>query len=529
MRRVVPLLAALGLLLALPALAAGAQRQQRVVGGTPAADGSYPWTVAIVLAGRTARGGTFCGGTLISRTIVVTASHCVLTEPRLRPQDLRVHSATSRTLPDTTADQYAVTGITVHPAIDRDLGRYDLALLTLAAPGVPAGRAIDLIAPPAFAGLGAGSDLVVAGWGRYDPATQAGIARMQEGTVKRVADADCETVWGRAFTAEDQFCAIGGSPDHPVDTCNGDSGGPIVRSTGGGDKTDPAQWRLVGATSFGSENCDVYESPGVYVRLAAPDVHAFVQRLVDGDPANDPAQLASWASGRPAISAPTAPVPGDRVTCTTGDVVFTPASAAVTLVLRRAGGPDVASGTGSVAHAVTAADGGARFVCEARAQTPDSGPYGDVRESLPTSAVTVPPPAPPAATPAPLPAGPPPVVKTPLPVLRDLRAPSVSAFSRTCTRSRRCTLRLRVTDPAPSFGVGTPTVRLTTRYRARCRRVTCTKRAVRALRARRVGTTSTFVVATGTLRRGRQSLSVTVTDAAGNRRRIPFTASFTLR
>ena len=47
-------------------------RGQRIVGGSDASQGEFPWMVSI-----TRRGGHFCGGTLITKNHVLTAGHCI--------------------------------------------------------------------------------------------------------------------------------------------------------------------------------------------------------------------------------------------------------------------------------------------------------------------------------------------------------------------------------------------------------------------------------------------------------------------
>ena len=79
------LFAAVGLALAASSLNAGAQQripgmqqgntpsvQQRIVGGSLAPDGAYPWTAALL----SSSGSQFCGGSLIAAKWVVTAAHC---------------------------------------------------------------------------------------------------------------------------------------------------------------------------------------------------------------------------------------------------------------------------------------------------------------------------------------------------------------------------------------------------------------------------------------------------------------------
>jgi secreted trypsin-like serine protease len=79
-------LAAAGLpltaLLVAGALSTGADaitgRQVKIIGGSVAAPGQFPWMVALVdPRARNAADGQFCGGTVIAPLVVLTAAHCV--------------------------------------------------------------------------------------------------------------------------------------------------------------------------------------------------------------------------------------------------------------------------------------------------------------------------------------------------------------------------------------------------------------------------------------------------------------------
>ena len=48
--------------------------QPRIVGGHPAVRQSFPWQAALVTSGNNV---PFCGATILSTRLVVTAAHCV--------------------------------------------------------------------------------------------------------------------------------------------------------------------------------------------------------------------------------------------------------------------------------------------------------------------------------------------------------------------------------------------------------------------------------------------------------------------
>ena len=75
MRRAGGLMAVLALasgLLAPPLAAADPIAEPRIIGGTTVPDGKYPFVVALSTSGF-----TFCGGSVIASTWVMTAAHCV--------------------------------------------------------------------------------------------------------------------------------------------------------------------------------------------------------------------------------------------------------------------------------------------------------------------------------------------------------------------------------------------------------------------------------------------------------------------
>ncbi|KAK7074892.1 Serine protease 56, partial [Halocaridina rubra] len=132
----------------------------RIVGGTVASKGEYPWLVLVKI---TAGGSPMqCGGSLVTTTHAVTAAHCLefsgITEITVTAGEHDV-STTS----EATTQFIEVTKSTQHPQYDPNSQDNDIAVLTLGEPV----KWTDNVAPIC---LGINQDhtgtlAVVAGWG----------------------------------------------------------------------------------------------------------------------------------------------------------------------------------------------------------------------------------------------------------------------------------------------------------------------------------------------------------------------------
>jgi len=248
--------------LACAALLALAPSSSAVIGGRPAADGEAPWMVALIdpESRRRPVAGQFCGGALIGPRTVITAAHCLVFGPR--PLLTR-----TRVLPDRSrrgTELLEVAERVVHPAYrpqfdeENELGDpNDLALLRLEER--QPGPYLRVVSRGDAAAWGPGAPLRVFGWGNRSRTGPNLPRQLHEGQIERFSDAACDDRYGRGFDAETMFCA--GTRDGSVDTCSGDSGGPVVAR-------DPVgRDLLVGIVSFGHE-CGLAEFPGVYTRVA---------------------------------------------------------------------------------------------------------------------------------------------------------------------------------------------------------------------------------------------------------------------
>jgi secreted trypsin-like serine protease len=247
---------ALALLALLPALAGAANdpsRQVKILGGTTAAPGQFPWMAALVDSGsKSALDGLFCGGTVIAPRVILTAHHCV-TGTKASEIDV----VTGRTLLSRSGDgqRIAVTKILTHPGYDSKTTANDLALLQLAE---PAGVTPLAVAGAADAPLQAsGARVVVSGWGTTSENGDVSDAlRYVRLTV--YSGTRCSAVYGNV-SATKTVCA--GSKRAGEDSCQGDSGGPLFSGDG-------SAARLLGIVSFG-DGCGHAGIPAVYTRASA--------------------------------------------------------------------------------------------------------------------------------------------------------------------------------------------------------------------------------------------------------------------
>lgn len=257
---------ALGLLLVLAAPAHATSG--RIAGGTPAAT-AYPAQAFV----RTPLGG--CGGTLVSARFVLTAGHCVTDASGavVSAGSIALVLGRNELAGATDADAYGVVpgGITRHGGFHAVSGglRNDLALLRLdrPAPFEP----LRLVTASEAALWAPGTIAAVLGWGRTCTATCPAVSHLRQASVPIVADDTCAAQYagfpGR-FSATTMLCAgTGGS-----DTCEGDSGGPLMVARGD-------VFALAGVTSWG-EGCADPRYPGVYARLGAVALNTWVRERI---------------------------------------------------------------------------------------------------------------------------------------------------------------------------------------------------------------------------------------------------------
>ncbi|CAN0046927.1 unnamed protein product [Bubo scandiacus] len=227
----------------------------RVVGGTGAQTGAWPWIVSIQDPWE-AGTGHVCGGSLISPQWVLTAAHCFL-EARHIAMWRVVVGANHLTQLGPEAQVRSIIRLLVHPRYSNITKRNDIALLQLDQP-VQCGYYVQLACvPDASLRVSQLTDCYISGWGATTARSAGTTDVLQEAKVHLIDTNLCNSSrWYRGAVHPHNLCA--GYPQGGIDTCQGDSGGPLVCK----DKSADYFW-LVGVTSWG-KGCARAKRPGIY-------------------------------------------------------------------------------------------------------------------------------------------------------------------------------------------------------------------------------------------------------------------------
>ncbi|XP_073673545.1 chymotrypsin-like protease CTRL-1 [Garra rufa] len=226
--------------------------RESVVGGVPSniiggnEAHTWPWQVSI----QTSRGQQFCGGTLISKTWVLTAAHCAVQPGNhyvvLGQNDLATN--------DEFVQIKKVARVINHPNHQNPTEfNNDIALLKLSSSVQMTSYVSPICLPSSFTTIRSGTLCVITGWGATESVSNPRF--LQEATVPILSQTQCRQYWRNAIT--DAMICAGASG---ASSCEGDSGGPLMCESSG-------VWYQVGIVSWGHTSCST-SRPVVYTRVS---------------------------------------------------------------------------------------------------------------------------------------------------------------------------------------------------------------------------------------------------------------------
>lgn len=221
--------------------------------------GQWPWQAGVSLwFEEEKRWQLTCGGSLLNERWVVTAAHCVTKDRSNIPINSKALALflgkyyRSFEKDDVYVQMIKAAQVVVHPDYDFSKYDFDIALLQLEAPAKLTSRVQPICLPSDEStreNIRDGKTGVVVGWGvtedhRYSEA-------LRQSNLPVVSHLKCEQGYRENLRSisvtTNMFCA--GYPEGLIDTCNGDSGGPMMFL----DETQrPKRWILEGIVSWGS-------------------------------------------------------------------------------------------------------------------------------------------------------------------------------------------------------------------------------------------------------------------------------------
>lgn len=175
-------------------------RDDRIIGGIATSIQKHPYQLSLRL-----RKNHICGASLVSKTVALTAGHCIIS----KPTDYSIRAGSSYI--DEGGKVMAVTRIVVHPKYKKGSDEYDISIVFLACCLRLSSSIRPIKLPKLNAAVPGGTEAIVSGWGNQVPGVPSAPRTLRSAVVTVYKQDKCIGSFPAGAITETMLCAGAGN------------------------------------------------------------------------------------------------------------------------------------------------------------------------------------------------------------------------------------------------------------------------------------------------------------------------------